>query len=146
MPKIFSSTVTTTQTLSNSATDNPATVTSTGVIDVNSATSYAAGILGISGFAWTITNLGTVESTGSQGLGIDLLSGGIVTNGSAGLIVGRDVGIDMSGGSGTVSNRGSVSAVNFGIYIIGGIGTVSNLGTVSASAIAAASPSKAAAV
>ena len=134
----FNGTFTTTRILSDPSIDNPVAVSSTGLIDVNSPTAYTPGILGPSGFAWTVTNVGTVESTGSQGLGIDLLSGGVVTNGLAGLIAGSDAGIDMSGGSGTVSNLGTVSAGNFGVYIRDGIGTVSNLGTMSASGNAVA--------
>src|SRR5260370_6727601 len=82
MARTISGTYTTTQVLSNPATDNPATVTSTGVIDVNSATA-SPGIFGNSGFAWTLTNLGTVESIG-QGIGVNLQSGGLVTNGANG--------------------------------------------------------------
>src|ERR1051326_3779398 len=134
----FNGTFTTTRILSDPSIDNPVAVSSTGLIDVNSPTAYTPGILGPSAFAWTVTNVGTVESTGSQGLGIDLLSGGVVTNGLAGLIAGSDAGIDMSSGSGTVSNLGTVSAGNFSVYIRDGIGTVSNLGTMAASGNAVA--------
>ena len=118
MPKYFRGTYTTTRVLSNPTTDNPATVTSTGLISVNSASAYAAGIFG-DGFAWTLTNLGTVESIGNQGFGIDLQAGGSVTNGqsgsTAGLIAGSRTGLAISGGAGTLANFGTV--VSYGTAV-----------------------------
>jgi hypothetical protein len=110
MARTFSETYTTTQVLSTPSADNPATVTSTGLIDVNSG--GASGILGTSGFAWTLTNLGTVESIGSGGAGITLESGGFVTNGAIGstsaLIDGNSLGVAILGSAGTVSNYGTI--------------------------------------
>ncbi len=70
--------------LTYTLTVNPTTVTSSGTIDVNSTSASAAGILGPTGTAWTLINQGTVESLGSLGIGVDLLSGGLVTNGTSG--------------------------------------------------------------
>src|SRR5229473_759392 len=112
MAKTFSGTYTTTQILSNPTADNPATVTSTGLVDVNSTTANIVGILGNSGVAWTVTNLGTVKSIGSLGVGIYLKSGGLVTNGASGtapaLIDGSYAGLFINGGSGTVVNFGTI--------------------------------------
>lgn len=69
MAKTFTGTFTTTQVLSN-----PATVTSFGTITVDS-TSFA-GLDDASGVAWNVTNDETVESIGSRGIGIALLTGG----------------------------------------------------------------------
>ncbi len=91
---------------------SPLTITSTGAVEVNSTTAGVAGILGPVGTAWTVANLGTVESVGSQGLGIDLLSGGLVTNGSTSVatatIIGSNNGINIGGASGTVVNYGTI--------------------------------------
>src|SRR5579863_5366394 len=109
MPKTITGpgTYTTTQVLSNPTLDNPATVTATGIIDVNSTIANTVGLYGSAGTAWTITNLGTVESVGSLGIGIKLASGGAVTNGSSGatsaLIDGK-TGLEMFGAVGTVNN------------------------------------------
>src|SRR6185312_6143854 len=61
MPITLTGTYTATVVLSNPATQNPATIAATGLIDVNSTTAEAVGILGNSGTAWTVTNQGTVE-------------------------------------------------------------------------------------
>src|SRR2546428_8952450 len=80
----FSGTTTSTIVLGNPPAQNPLTVTSTGLVDVNSASAGAVGILGGGGFAWTISNFGTVESIGSLGVGIYLGAGGGVTHGTRG--------------------------------------------------------------
>ncbi len=132
MAKYLSGTYTSTYTL----TINPTTVTSTGVIHVNSTS--AAGIIGTSGVAWTLTNLGTVESVGSASVGINLASGGLVTNGTsgstAGYIDGTTTGIQISGATGTVVNYGRVSqtgAAGNNAINLGAGGTITNRGTIS---------------
>src|SRR5439155_25026478 len=96
----ISGTTTSTVVLGNPPAQNPVTVTSTGLVDVNSASAAAVGILGGGGFAWTISNFGTVESIGSLGVGIYLEAGGVVTNGTDGttnaLTAGTDVGRAVS--------------------------------------------------
>jgi hypothetical protein len=149
MAKYISNTSTTTQFLTNPTIDNPATVTSTGLIDVYSAVADTAAIFGPSGTAWTVANLGTVESVGSQGIGIDLLSGGLLINGvsglAGGLVVGSLHGVLISGGRGTIANYGSIigtgtaDGVEFlsggfltkGVELLTG-GSVANTGTISA--------------
>src|SRR5260221_8132484 len=107
-------------------TSNPTTVTSSGTIVVNSTSASAAGILGVSGIAWTLTNLGTVESTGSQGIGVGLLSGGLVNNGTSGSTAGyidaTGDGIAIGGTTGnsaTVVNYGTIRGVGTGTYGVG---------------------------
>ena len=114
-------------------TSNPTTITSAGTIDVNSTIVHVAGILGTSGVAWTLTNLGTAESIGSLGTAIDLQSGGLIINGtaaSAALIEGSQTGILISGSAGTVSNFGMIlgtAANGFGVELLHG-GSVNNTG------------------
>src|SRR5579863_810686 len=109
----FRGTYTTTQVLSGPpATYNPVTVAATGLIEVNSTSAYTVGIDGANGFPWTLTNLGTVESIGSLGLGIELSAGGIVTNGpfgaTAALIQGSAIGVEINSSAGTVVNYGTI--------------------------------------
>jgi len=73
----FRGTYTQTIELTNPATQNPATITATGRV-----TTSGDGAYGASGFAWSVTNLGTIDS--SAATGVLLGSGGSVTNGSAG--------------------------------------------------------------
>ncbi len=118
MARTFSGTYTTTQVLSNPATDNPVTVAGTGLINVNSTSAYAAGIFGNSGTAWTLSNFGTVESIGSKGIGVNLQSGGTITNGASnltsGLIAGSLDGIDIQGSAGTITNFGTIASTTTG--------------------------------
>jgi hypothetical protein len=86
-------------------------------------------------YGWTIDNSGTIGSSGTfaVALGSDLAStvGDIVTNGTAGVVYGGNVGVYIQG-PGSVTNlsggiiRGTaVSAID----IDGGTGTIVNLGT-----------------
>jgi hypothetical protein len=115
------------------AQQNPFTVTSSGLVEVNSTIANAIGILGNAGFAWTIANLGTVESVGSLGVGIYLKSGGVVTNGASdatqALTGGSYSGVVVNGGLGTVSNFGTIQGngvVTAVGVILGAGGTVTN--------------------
>ncbi len=133
MAGTFSGTTTSTYTL----TTNPTTITSSGTVDVNSTVASAAGILGTAGVAWTVTNLGTVESVGSLGIGVDLLSGGLINNGtsgsSAGYIAGSQAGILIAGSAGTVVNYGTVisTGTSEAIGLLAGVSKVINHGIVS---------------
>ncbi|HEV2337015.1 MAG TPA: hypothetical protein VGS13_16030, partial [Stellaceae bacterium] len=126
---------------------SPLTITSTGVVEVNSTIAGVAGILGPVGPAGTVTNLGTVASIGSQGIGVYLLSGGFVTNGASGataaLITGSETGIDISGSAGTIANFGTIAStatapIGTGVYLGAG-GSVSNGATNATGAVIAAS-------
>ena len=138
----LSNTYTSTYTLSDPATQNPATVSATGVIAVNSADAFSTGISGAAGIAWTIANFGIVKSLGSYGVGVSLESGGLITNGTAGsspgYIGGSAIGIQINGASGNsavIVNYGTVKSVSsylFGNAIaIGGVaGTIVNSGSI----------------
>ncbi len=70
------------------------------------------GIL-ISGSSGTIANFGTIEGTGSVGIGVYLAAGGLVTNGASGsgaaLIEGGGGGVRLVGTGGTVVNFGTIA-------------------------------------
>jgi Ca2+-binding RTX toxin-like protein len=138
MSKNITNSYTSTYFLSSPGTENPVTVTSTGRIVVNSSTANTTGIFGPGGFAWTLTNLGTVESIGSLGAGIQLSSGGSITNGASGataaLIDGTNQGISIIGGAGTVHNFGRITTTGSQGISVGlrDGGTVTNSGTISA--------------
>src|SRR5438034_8747295 len=106
MPKYLSGTYTSTYTL----TTNPTTVTSTGLIDVGSAN--ASGIIAFGPNTWTVTNLGTVVSTGTVGNGINIQAAGLVTNGASGSAQGYiyATGSGIQIGPGEVINYGTVKA------------------------------------
>jgi len=103
----------------NGPADNPAYVT--GTIDVTSGVA----LMGSSGTAWTITNSGLVRSTASYG--IQLSSGGTVTNISGGTISGFS-GIYQGGAPGTVVNAGIITGIGgfgFGVELHAG-GQITN--------------------
>src|SRR5687768_12212060 len=84
-------TYTSTYVLTNPTNQNPATIASTGLIDVigSSPAADSMAISGSGGVFWNVTNLGTVRSTGSfqsfqySAIGINLASGHV---NNAGLI------------------------------------------------------------
>jgi hypothetical protein len=76
MPVFISGYRTTTYTLNNPGTQNPATVTQFGTINVNSTAANYPGILGTNSFPWTLTNNGTVQSVGNLGIGVNFQAGG----------------------------------------------------------------------
>ncbi len=145
MARTISSSYTTTQNLAT-ITDNPTTVTGTGTIAVNSTAAFTGALVGNGGYAWTISNFGTLESLGSQGFGINLLDGGFIANGAAGvggaLIEGTGFGIQISGtgaASGTVTNYGTIAGISHsgnatGIVFNAVPGMVNNGGTIFAGA------------
>ena len=110
--------------LSNAATQNPATV-------AVGASISAAGIalLGESGTAWTVTNYGTVQGTGTGSAGVALFGGGVISNMSTGSLTAYTDGVYVKGGTGTVTNAGSISGTGtsgVGIVLLTG-GSVTNL-------------------
>ena len=132
MPITFSGTYTAPVVLSNPTTQNPATVTSTGLIDVSA--SYTSGLSGIAGTAWTVTNNGTVRSTGQNGVGIQLLKG-TITN--TALISSTRDGILSVGANPnlTIINTGTIRATDtlFAGGIVISSGSIENFGTVTGS-------------
>src|SRR6266545_2723029 len=73
----------------------------------------------------TTQNPATVQSIGSLGVGIQLASGGLVTNGASGsasgLVVGSQTGVSINGAAGTVANYGTVQSTGVtagvGVYL-----------------------------
>ena len=98
----ISGSYTTSVTLSNPATQNPATVSSTGHINATSGSV----LYGTNIAAWSIYNFGTLIGPAR---GIFLTAGGIISNAATGLISGGYRGIDITGAAGTVTNAGSIA-------------------------------------
>ena len=132
MSVIYGGTYTSGILLSNPATQNPATVAATGYV-TNTASAGIA-LYGEAGFAWTVSNYGTI--TGSyDGAGISLRAGGSIGNAKSaaiecepktGFVTGAA--IIIAGGPGTIANAGYVLGRS---TIVGGVGTVANSGTIS---------------
>ena len=126
---------------------NPVTVVGTALITTSGA--YAIG--GSSLLPWSVTNRGTIEDTGSNGVGVSLAGGGTVVNGSAHVtgalisasgagvvmgaagvldnyskIVGGTVGVDVSGGAASVANFGTITGAGEAGVILAGGGTLMN--------------------
>lgn len=109
-------------TLSTPATQNPATISGTGRINVT-ATSGSA-LHGTKAAAWSVYNDGTVIG---PGYGVFLAAGGVVSNGSTGLITGGYRGVEIDGAPGTVGNAGSIGGgKQQGVRLAGG-GSVTNV-------------------
>src|ERR1051326_1684769 len=78
--------------LNNAVTQNPATIASGAYVGNTAASPTYNGdaVYGKAGTAWTVVNNGTIVSNPSyNSVGIDLKSGGVVTNASAGPIPGQ---------------------------------------------------------
>jgi hypothetical protein len=105
-----------TVTLSNYGTQNPFTVTLSGLVSVSNGNA----IIGTAGYAWTLFNRGTIAS--SSGVGVDLTKGGSVTNGqsgsTAGLISAGFRAVEIDSNAGTVINYGTIKGA-IGPYGVG---------------------------
>jgi hypothetical protein len=103
-------TVTTGVTLTT-AYQNPLSVTANSYV-TNTAGGDA--VYGNTAAAWTVSNLGTINGTGTSGTGILLRAGGNVTNGASGstigLIKGYFEGVVIEGSPGTVANFGTITS------------------------------------
>ena len=97
----------------------------TGLINV-----YGTAVLG-TGSPNAVTNAGTIEGTGTAGIGIDLTTGGSVTNDSGALITGFADGVL---GASNVINYGTIVTTDTGtlpgLAIQMGAGTIVNHGTI----------------
>ena len=137
MPTTINSSTTIGLTVS-SALQNPVTITSLGTI--NTTTTGQKGIFSNYGIFATITNDGFITS---PTYGIDLTSGGRITNGStantAARILGANYGIRFQvNGSGTLKNFGTVAStgVGFGAGVgARGLGIITNGGPTSTAAL-----------
>jgi hypothetical protein len=82
----------------------------------------------IAGGAGSVTNAGLIQSKGSLGIALDLLSGGSVGNGAGATITGGH-GVEIAGGGGTLTNAGRISGYVNAVYLAGG--TITNSGIIS---------------
>ncbi len=76
----------------------------------NTKTISGGGIGGGSAATNAVTNAGGIYGTGTNSAGVNLGSGGTVTNLSGGTIKGLAAGVFIKGGSGSVSNAGEIHA------------------------------------
>ena len=95
--------------------------TNTGTI-----TGYDYGVYG-AGFRFTVSNLGTI--TAAHGPAVELLGGGVVSNGSAKnstATIAGSVGVEIAGaGGGTITNLASITGSLDGVLLLSG-GTITN--------------------
>ncbi len=94
--------------LNDPSTQNPATIAANGTV-----ANTGIALLGEGATAWTVSNLGRIDGTGTLGIGIELESGGEITNGSS------------------AETKALIKSTGFFAVFIGGrTGTVVNLGTI----------------
>ena len=74
-----------------------------------------------SGAVGFLYNYGTIAGTGTGGLGIDMISGGSVSNNPNGLVKGTADGVLISGAAGTVRNSGTILALGSNVNASGSI-------------------------
>ncbi len=108
--------------LTNPATQNPVTISSTGYVTNRTATNKGDAIYGSDVAAWSLTNFGTIKATGSLAHGVKLTAGGTIAN--HGLIENasgpnfpfhyQNAAITIQGSAGTVLNSGTIR--NTGSY------------------------------
>src|ERR1035438_2654306 len=105
--------------------DNPVTVVATAVVNGN-----VYGIGGYTDYSWSITNAGLVQSNGD---GISLGTGGLISNQASGSIVGSTVVYIYHSSNfvrGTVINAGGITGTGvWGVQFHAEGGVVSNLST-----------------
>lgn len=118
---------------------NPVTVAATGTI--TGGAGYDGDAVYGTHYAWTLTNLGTIEAAASAaiGIGIVLRAGGSVVNGASGstaAVIEDYGGGILMGGAGTVANfgtiageGGTVGGAGPGVVLSAG-GTVANYGAI----------------
>jgi hypothetical protein len=71
--------------------------------------SFGVYIAGGSAAQNEVTNAGRISASGTNSIGVNLGSGGAVTNQSGGTISGAGFGVDFSGGSGSATNAGTIT-------------------------------------
>lgn len=105
------------------------------------------------------TNAGTISGTGTNSTGLNLASGGAVTNQSGGTISGVAHGVFLAGGAsllsnagniygtapsgsaallnagGSVTNTGKISGGAVGVFIVGGAGAATNSGSITGTSL-----------
>ncbi|HVH79447.1 MAG TPA: hypothetical protein VM782_08670, partial [Stellaceae bacterium] len=80
--------------------------------------------------AATISNAGTIDGTGTAGMGVYLAAGSVANTGTAAYIGGGLYGVKFETVAGTVTNYGTVAGNRYGIFLLHG-GSVTNSGTAS---------------
>jgi hypothetical protein len=99
-------------------------ISATGSID-NAASGlisgYAAGVFTNLGVG-TVTNRGSINATGTNGAGVYVENGGMVTNS----VSGHKFGVFLEGAAGTLTNAGRISAATYDGVVLGLGGTVTN--------------------
>ena len=118
----ISGTYLTSVTLSNAATQNPATV-------VTGAT-LGGGLVGAAGTYWTVSNSGVINNSSAGTNGISLASGGAVFNQSSAQINGATYGIYLNEG-GSITNAADAFVYGrTGVEISGNPGVIVNAGAI----------------
>ncbi len=82
-----------------------------------------------------VVNAGTIEGTGTAGIGAYLHNGGSLANNSTAAYIGglgsaNSYGVKFEMGAGTVTNYGTIAGGRYGIFLLEG-GSVANIGTAS---------------
>jgi len=77
------------------------------------------GLQGVNIGSGSVNNAGTINATGSAGgtygIGVELLTNGVVTNQAGAYITASHLGVDMSANQGTVINDGTIGAGYYGV-------------------------------
>ena len=84
------------------------------------------GVYGKYRAAVTVTNSGSIATTGTTGAAIDLADGGTFTNNVGGTVSGADHGVFIVQAAGTVNNTGSISGSRYHGVHLGAGGTAVN--------------------
>ncbi len=127
--RIITGTITNGVTLASG--DSPVLI---GGVVTNDGTGQTVGVYGGTGIYGDIRNFGMVGDTGGTFLGIELMAGGTVTNGSPlatdALITGNSYGLKAFGDV-TVANFGTIASAFAGVRLEGGRLTNSSTGLIS---------------
>ena len=109
-------------TLSNAATQNPATITADATL--------SGGLVGASGSYWTISNSGAIDNDSAGMIAVKLSGGGDLTNNASATIAGSLYGVYSNGGSVTNAAGALITGNQIGVEFVGLAGSVINSGMV----------------
>jgi hypothetical protein len=121
--------------LTNPATQDPATITKTGYVTNLTTTNKGDALYGAGNAAWSLTNFGTIKATGSLAHGVKLTAGGTISN--HGLIENasgpnspfhyQNAAITIQGDAGTIINVGTIrNTGSYGAISLQSGGSISN--------------------
>jgi len=105
----MSGTISTAVTQGVTLTVSPTTITSTGSVITASGDAVTGTTSGAPGSGWAIVNEGSVTASAVGANGIDLSTGGSISN--AGVIAGYRNGLNVTGGAATVTNSGTIDSI-----------------------------------